>query len=482
MNYNLITDLSHSASECLVLGLLDDKKYSNFIANLSSDHQNLVERLSTRLKEAGDYVWQMDVDGHSLLIIHCGKQEDYTAEALRKRTKELAAHLLKHRFKSATLALPAIHDLNPNQQLERMILDFDAECYQLLDYKSKGKKPYALKEVNVYCPEALPKTVIDAKALSEGIRFCKTLANTPANICTPTYLANQAMELGSTQKQLSVKIIEKHEMQELGMGALLAVAQGSIEPPKLIEVHYHGGGDKAPIILVGKGVTFDSGGLSLKPAEAMTEMKYDMTGAASVLGTLKACSLLELPVNVIGLLACAENMPSGTAVKPGDVITSLSGQTIEILNTDAEGRLVMADALTYAEQYKPEMVLDIATLTGAMIVALGSVYTGFMTPDDALAKLIESAARESLDKAWRLPLDEAYQTAMDSQVADMINSAFDRSASSITAACFLSRFTKNYSWAHLDIAGSAWVSGKKCDATGRPVPLLIQMLRHVAAR
>ncbi|GGI85904.1 leucyl aminopeptidase [Legionella impletisoli] len=482
MNYELVTELTLKSSDCFVLGVLDDKKYSNFIANLPSDHQHLVEKLSNRLEEAGDYVWQMDVDGHSLMILHCGKQEQFTSEVLRKRIKELAANLLKHRFKSATLALPKVTDLNPNQQLERMILDFDSECYQLLDYKSKEKKPYALKEVTFYCPNAQSKTVKEAAALSEGIRLCKTLANTPSNVCTPSYLAENAMEFGNKHRKVSVKIVEKQEMQELGMGALLAVAQGSVEPPKLVEVHYHGGGDQAPIILVGKGITFDSGGLSLKPSEAMTEMKYDMTGAAAVLGTLKACSLLELPINVIGLLACAENMPSGHAVKPGDVVTSLSGQTIEILNTDAEGRLVLADALTYAEQYKPQLVLDIATLTGAMIIALGSVYTGFMTTDDDLAKLIETAAKESLDKAWRLPLDDVYQKAMDSQVADMINAAFDRSASSITAACFLSRFTKNFRWAHLDIAGSAWISGKKCDATGRPVPLLTQILRHVAAR
>ena len=231
---------------------------------------------------------------------------------------------------------------------------------------------------------------------------------------------------------------------------------------------------------MGKGITFDSGGLSLKPADGMAEMKYDMAGAASVLGTLKACALLKLPINVVGLLACAENLPGGTAVKPGDIITSMSGQTVEIINTDAEGRLVLADALTYAERFEPRFVIDMATLTGAVIVALGNVNSGLMTNDEALAQLILSAASESEDKVWRLPLDADYQEAIDSPLADMLNATFDRSAGSITAACFLSRFTDKYRWAHLDIAGTAWVSGKKRNATGRPVSLLIQLLRHVA--
>ncbi|MGL6036448.1 MAG: leucyl aminopeptidase, partial [Legionella sp.] len=258
--------------------------------------------------------------------------------------------------------------------------------------------------------------------------------------------------------------------------------QGSDQPPRLIDLQYKGGAEnEAPIVLVGKGITFDSGGLSIKPANAMDEMKYDMAGAASVLGTIKACALLKLPVNVIGLIASAENLLGGSAVKSGDIVTSMSGQTVEIINTDAEGRLVLADALTYAERYKPEFVIDIATLTGAIIVALGSISTGLMTNDDDLAELIAMAAIESQDKVWRMPLEDAYQDAIDSPLADMINANFDRTAGSVTAACFLSRFTEKYRWAHLDIAGTAWVSGKKRNATGRPVPLLTQLIRHVAS-
>jgi leucyl aminopeptidase len=266
------------------------------------------------------------------------------------------------------------------------------------------------------------------------------------------------------------------------MGSLLGVGQGSVRGSRIVVMKWMGAKDKksAPVALIGKGVTFDAGGISLKPSANMNEMKYDMAGAASVLGTIKACALLKLPINVIGLLACAENMPSGSAVKPGDIVTSLSGQTIEIINTDAEGRLVLADALTYAERFKPSLVIDIATLTGAVIVGLGHVVTGFMTKDDDLAELIQKAATDSEDKAWRLPLDDAYQEALDSPIADMVNSTFDRSAGSITAGCFLSRFTKKFRWAHLDIAGTAWVSGKNRSATGRPVPLLVQLLCQIA--
>ncbi len=300
-----------------------------------------------------------------------------------------------------------------------------------------------------------------------GVELTRHLGNMPANICTPTYISQQAMKLCEEFPTLSCTIMGPDEIRDMGMGLLLAVSQGSDQPPQLIDIHYKGTKDDcAPIVLVGKGITFDSGGLSIKPANAMDEMKYDMCGAASVLGTLRACALLKLPVHVIGLIAAAENLLSGSAVKPGDIVTSMSGQTVEIINTDAEGRLVLADALTYAERYNPSFVVDIATLTGAVIIALGNVTSGFMTTDDELAAWIEKAAKESQDKVWRLPLDKAYQEALDSPLADMVNANFDRSAGSITAACFLSRFTEKYRWAHLDIAGTAWVSGKKRNATG----------------
>jgi leucyl aminopeptidase len=361
-----------------------------------------------------------------------------------------------------------------------MIIQFDNLRYQLLDFKKKKATPHLLESVHFYLPGASEKTLQIAKSIVAGVEFTRHLANMPANICTPTYLGEQAQKLAEQFPEITCQVMGLEDIRQMGMGALMAVAQGSDQPPRLIDIQYNGApSDVQPIVLVGKGITFDSGGLSIKPANAMDEMKYDMAGAASVLGTIKACALLKLPINLVGLIASAENMLSGSAVKSGDIVTSMSGQTIEIINTDAEGRLVLADALTYAERFNPRFVIDIATLTGGIIVALGTIASGLMTKDDELAALIEKAAAESEDRVWRMPLDEAYQDAIDSPLADMINANFDRTASSVTAACFLSRFTEKYRWAHLDIAGTAWVSGKKRNATGRPVPLLIQLIRHV---
>lgn len=481
MKYGLSSTPSLDFSECFAIGVYDGVKASKLYKELDPKVAKLIDRLSARLQKVGDTIWQADVDGHSLLVVNCGKPESFDHLKLEKQIQDIAKQSLKLRFKSLMVCMPPLKDLENTQQVEKMVVSFDAACYQMLDYKSQKEKQHVLEKIEFYMPGADKKAIEAGEAISSGIRLTKNLANRPANDCTPTYLAKQAHELSKVHSNFSLNVLTEKDMKELGMGALLAVSKGSIEPPRLIELSYHGGGDEAPIVLIGKGITFDSGGLSLKPPEAMTEMKYDMGGAASVLGTLKACAELNLPVNVIGLMACAENLPSGQAVKPGDIITTMAGITVEVLNTDAEGRLVLSDALTYAERFNPKMVLDIATLTGAMIIALGSVYTGFMTKDDDVAKAIEQASQISGDKAWRLPLDDAYQKMMDSDIADLSNQASNRGAGSITAACFLSRFTKNYPWAHLDIAGSAWVSGKKCDATGRPVPLLTQLLRHYAA-
>ncbi len=278
-------------------------------------------------------------------------------------------------------------------------------------------------------------------------------------------------------KNLMVDILDEKKLKELGAGAFLAVAQGSEQPPRMIVLHYQGGKkDEKPFALVGKGITFDTGGISIKPAAGMDEMKYDMCGAASVLGTLRAVLELQLPINLVCLLACAENMPSGRATRPGDIVTTMSGQTVEILNTDAEGRLVLCDTLTYAERFKPQAVIDVATLTGACVVALGSVVSGLRGNNDALLKQILKAGEHADDRAWQLPLHDEYQEQLDSPFADIANIGGPK-AGSITAGCFLSRFAKNYHWAHLDIAGTAWVSGgKDKGATGRPVPLLTQYL------
>jgi leucyl aminopeptidase len=271
-------------------------------------------------------------------------------------------------------------------------------------------------------------------------------------------------------------VLEEKDMEKLGMGSLLAVARGSEQPAKLIVLEYHGAAKKEnPVVLVGKGVTFDTGGISLKPAAEMDEMKFDMSGAGSVLGTLQAVAEMKLPINVVGIIPATENMPGGKATKPGDVVTSLSGQTIEILNTDAEGRLILCDALTYAERYNPKVVIDIATLTGACVIALGNFTTGLMSNDDKLAQELLAAGEQAADRAWQLPLWDEYQDLLRSNFADIANIG-GRAAGTITAACFLSRFTKKYRWAHLDIAGTAWKSGKDKGSTGRPVPLLTQFL------
>lgn len=480
MNYGLTQKPSLTTSECLVLGVFSDVALSDFALTLDTEHHGLITKLTKKANELGDAIWQTDLQGSSLLIIQCGKKEGFNPSILQKRLGDIMDALLKQRITSATLCLPQLPKHSADWQLEQMILQIDNQQYQMLDFKKSKPKPNKLESIKFYLPDAQEKIIELSQAIASGIELTRNLANLPANICTPTYLGEQATQLAKQFDHMTCKVMGPDDMHSMGMGALLAVSQGSDQPPRLIEVQYLNGGDTAPIVLVGKGITFDSGGLSIKPANAMDEMKYDMCGGASVLGTLKACAQLKLPVNLIGIIASAENLLNGSAVKPGDIVTSMSGQTVEIINTDAEGRLVLADALTYAERFNPEFVLDIATLTGAMIVALGTVSTGFMTKDDALAKLLEEAGQDSGDKVWRMPFDDAYQDAIDSPLADMLNATFDRTAGSITAACFLSRFTAKYRWAHLDIAGTAWVSGKKRNATGRPVPLLTQLVRHVA--
>jgi leucyl aminopeptidase len=468
MNYGLTQTLHHN--DCLVLG---------FTPGQSLPNPN-IQKLADRLKEEGQFLWQSDCDGQSLLLIHCGEAKAFTAKKLGKRLTDICQELIKQRIASVTLSLPAVPGQSADWQVEQMLLQIDNALYQFTPFKKKKLKLNALEAVSFHLPDASEAALQQAHQIAIAVTLTRDLANMPANICTPTYLGEQAMLLAKQYPTVQSKILERKDMQRLGMNTLLAVAQGSAQEPRLIDIQYQGGSTKAPIILVGKGITFDSGGLSIKPANAMDEMKYDMCGAATVLGVIKACAELKLPLNVTGIIPSCENLLNGHAVKPGDVVTSMSGQTVEIINTDAEGRLILADALTYAEQYKPQFVIDIATLTGAMVVALGAVRSGFMTKDDQLAQMILSAAEQGGDLAWRMPLDEDYEEAIDSPMADMLNATFDRSAGAITAACFLQRFTGEYRWAHLDIAGTAWISGKNRNATGRPVPLLARLLRHVA--
>ncbi len=312
-------------------------------------------------------------------------------------------------------------------------------------------------------------------ALARGVNLARDLGNLPGNVCTPAYLADQARKLAKTHR-LKIQVLERADMNKLGMNTLLSVAAGSSEPPKLIVLEYSNGPkNRKPVVLVGKGVTFDTGGISIKPAPEMDEMKFDMSGAGSVLGTIKAVAEMKLPVNMVGIIPATENMPGGRATKPGDIVTSMSGQTEEILNTDAEGRLILCDALTYAERYQPAAVINIATLTGACVIALGHVVSGLFANNDPLAREVLAAGETAGDRAWHLPLHDEYQEQLHSNFADFANIG-GRPAGAVTAACFLSRFTKKYPWAHLDVAGTAWKSGREKGSTGRPVPLLTQFL------
>lgn len=317
-------------------------------------------------------------------------------------------------------------------------------------------------------------------AIAEGVNYARELGNLPGNICTPRYLANQAKTLGRNRSDLTVKVLSEKQMQSLGMGAFLSVSAGSDEPGQMIVMEYKGAAKSAkPYALVGKGITFDTGGISLKPGAGMDEMKFDMCGAASVFGTMKTLLALKPKINVVAVVAAAENMPSGGATKPGDIVTTMSGQTVEILNTDAEGRLVLCDALTYVQQYKPHSIVDIATLTGACVIALGSHAHGLYSNDQTLADKLLQAGTNSGDRAWQMPLWDDYQKQLDSNFADIANIG-GREAGSVTAACFLARFTKETRWAHLDIAGTAWKSGAAKGATGRPVSLLVDYLLNPA--
>ena len=358
--------------------------------------------------------------------------------------------------------------------------------YRADSMKSKPAKTATLKSVTfatLYKPAAALKNALDqATSIAHGMDLAKTLGNLPGNVCTPTYLATKALALGKAHKSIKTTVLEEKDIKKLGMGSFLSVTQGSEQPAKLITLEYHGTDKKhKPIVLVGKGITFDSGGISLKPGAEMDEMKYDMCGAASVLGTIQAIAEMGLKLNVVGVIPTCENLPSGKAIKPGDIVTSMSGQTIEILNTDAEGRLILCDALTYSKKFNPDTVIDIATLTGACVIALGHVASGMFSNEDKLAKELLVAGEQSHDRVWQLPLWDDYQPLLDSNFADMQNIG-GRAGGTITAACFLARFTKEYRWAHLDIAGTAWKSGKEKGATGRPVPLLTQYLINRAQK
>lgn len=475
---------------CVVVGVSKPRRLSAAAEQLDKASHGAISTLLRRGDLEGDIGQSLllhNVDNtlcDRILLVGCGRDRDLGERQFRKIITN-AINTLKNI--GATEAVCFLSELNIKGRdsywkIREAIATSRAALYRFDAYKTTNnnpKRPLKRLVLTVANRSQLPQgeqAVSEGIAIANGVELTRNLANQPSNVCTPSYLAEQAQAMAKQYRSLSLKVLEESDMQKLGMGAFLSVARGTEEPAKLIVLEYKGAKKEAPYVLVGKGVTFDTGGISIKPAAQMDEMKYDMCGAASVLGTLSSIAEMKLPINVVGIIPAVENMPSGKATKPGDIVTSMSGQTIEILNTDAEGRLILCDALTYAERYDPVAVIDIATLTGACLIALGRHVSGLMSNNSVLANELMSASRSSDDKLWELPMGEEYNEQLNSPFADMANIG-GREAGTITAACFLGRFTKKMRWAHIDIAGTAWIaSGNNKGATGRPVPLLSQYL------
>ena len=427
------------------------------------------------------------VAAERVLLVGLGERKEFSETSYREAVRGAGNALKELGAKDAALFLVDIKVAARavSWNVRQAVLGIRDAFYRFDQLKTQ-KKPDAPALENVVLPLSakpeLQQAVKEASATADGAELARTLGNLPSNICTPSYLAEEAKKL-ARQFKLQVEVLERKDMEKLGMGAFLSVTNASHQPPKLIVLRYSGGAKaKKPIALVGKGITFDTGGISLKPSGEMDEMKFDMSGAGSVLGAIRALAGMRAPVNVVGVIPTCENMPGGHATKPGDIVTTLSGQTVEILNTDAEGRLILCDALSYAERFEPEVVVDIATLTGACVVALGHVATGLFANDQKLADEIQAAADDAWDRVWQMPLWEDYQEGLRSNFADFANIG-GRPGGAITAACFLARFTRKMRWAHLDIAGTAWKGGREKGSTARPVPLLVRFaMRHAGKK
>lgn len=483
-------------SACIVVGVFEPRRLSGVAEQLDQVSDGYLSGLLRRGDlegKAGQMLLLHHVPNilsERVLLVGCGKERELD-ERQYKQIIEKTIHTLNETGSmEAVCFLSELHVKGRDTywKVRQAVEAAQAGLYtfnQLKTRKEEPRRPLRKLVFNVPTRRELPigeRAIQHGLAISKGVTICRDVANMPPNICTPRYLAEQSQALADKYDNVSFNAVDEAQMAELGMNAYLAVGRGSEHESVLSLIHYQGAAaDTPPIVLVGKGLTFDAGGISIKPSANMDEMKYDMGGAASVLGAMQALAELQIPVNVIGAIAGCENMPDGKAYRPGDVLTTMSGQTVEVLNTDAEGRLVLCDTLTYIERFSPDTVVDVATLTGACIVALGHHASGLMSPHNPLAHELLNASEQSGDRAWRLPLWDEYQEALDSPFADMQNLG-GRDAGTITAACFLSRFTKKYHWAHLDIAGTAWRSGAKKGATGRPVPMLTQFLLNRAGQ
>jgi len=421
-----------------------------------------------------------------ILLAGCGKHKELNRQNYRKALQAAYAWLATRPYRTAAccLAQERIAGTDTFRSARIAAEVWHQVSYRFTQMKSTDESgPITMDKLIIVARDAkttaaVRKGCAEGDALGKGMKLSRDLANLPPNVCTPTYLAEQAKAMAKAAPKLTCKILSEADMRKLGMGSLLSVTAGSVEPAQFIILEYKGAAaSKAPTVLVGKGITFDTGGISLKPPAAMDEMKFDMSGAASVLGTFKALAELQPKLNVVGLVPTCENMPGGSATKPGDIVKSMSGLTIEILNTDAEGRLILCDALTYARRYKPAAIIDIATLTGACVIALGKHFTGLLSTSDSLAKDLQKAGDNADDRAWRLPLTPEYAEQLKSNFADVANIG-GREAGTITAASFLAKFTTDMNWAHLDIAGTAYQTGAAKGSSGRPVPLLLEFLLH----
>lgn len=488
MQYFVTTNTASSEqTDCVVVAVFNQGQLSASANELNDSSNGQIQHYIDRgdiTGKVGQTLLLQDLSGINsprVLVIGAGDQAGIKENDFNTIISTITKTLDSSAASKAALYITEIkiNDRSTSALVTQAITTAEATLYQYSATKSESKpKNNPITSFSFYTESEndIEQATSNGQAIAKGMNLAKELGNLPGNICTPSYLAEQAVELGQHYDAVTTTILDEDEMAELGMGSLLSVSRGSRQPAKLITMNYQGAGDEKPVVLVGKGLTFDAGGISLKPAAGMDEMKYDMCGSASVFGTISAIAELNLPINVVGVVPSSENMPDGDANKPGDIVTSMAGKTIEILNTDAEGRLILCDALTYSERFNPEVVIDIATLTGAIIVALGSKTTGLMSNNQDLADDLLQAGRDSDDKAWQLPLWDEYQEQLDSNFADIANIG-GKEAGSVTAACFLSRFTEKYTWAHLDIAGTAWKSGGKAKgATGRPVPMLVQYL------
>ena len=474
MKLSINTSFQENTSNQYLLILVDSEN----IQHATNTYQiNNLEKLinATQFKatfnETLSLIDQISICSNSALI-GLGKATELQATKLAKIAQTIIKSSQK-KFKQISVDISAI----PKSLHYLFALSLTQAAYAFDEFKSK-KNEFILEQINLITSdtELTTQQLTLIEAIQSGQSLARDLGNRPGNICFPEYLADQAVALAAEfPNLLKVTVLDEQQIADLGMNSFLAVSRGSDRPGRVITLEYQGNREEAPVVLVGKGITFDTGGISLKPGAGMDEMKFDMCGSASVLGTIRALCESELPIHVVGAIAAAENMPSGGATRPGDIVTTMSGQTVEILNTDAEGRLVLCDVLTYVKRFNPTLVIDIATLTGACVVALGSVLTGMFTPDDELAADLEKAGQSSFDRVWRLPVIDDYQEQLDSPFADIANIGGPK-AGAVTAACFLQRFTREYRWAHLDIAGTAWNSGANKGATGRPVPLLMQFL------